>query len=138
MASITLTTREYNELTAKAEAYDQMIGTIIEGYIVEAKDSTWKPYHIKFQPKWSQEMVDRIVCNIGRKLSNLPTVMDYIAKEEEYILDMETLTLDDLPYNERLYYGQYNLLERCEDFSIEYHGRKVEEELQLEEKKEEE
>ena len=135
MASITLATKEYNELTAKAEAYDQLIGTIIEGYVVKAEDSSWRPYSIQFKPQWSQEMANRIVCNIGRKLSNLPTVMDHIVKEEEYILDMETLQLEDLPYSERLYYGQYNLLECCEDFDIEYNGRKIEAELQLEEKK---
>lgn len=136
MASITLATKEYNELTAKAELCDKLVNCIVDAYKVEVDpSSSWRPVSIKLTPEWPEDMIGRIVQNIGKKLSESPDAMDYIVKEEEFIFDMEERQLDDLPYNERLYYGQYNLLECCEEFSTEYNGRKIEMELQLEAKK---
>ena len=139
MASIALTSKEYDGLTAKAKMCDELIDCILDAYKVEVDpSSSWRPVSITLKPEWPEDIVERIVQTVGKKLSESPTAMDYIAKSEEFIFDLEERQLDDLPYNERLYYGQYNLLECCEDFSTEYNGRKIEAELQLEEKKAEE
>lgn len=136
MANVTLTTNELNELTAKAELCDKLINCIIDAYKVEVDpSSSWRTISIKLKPEWPEDMIGRIVQTVGKKLSESPIAMDYIVQREEFIFDLEELQLDDLPYNERLYYGQYNLLECCKEFSTEYNGRKIERELQLEEKK---
>ena len=135
MASITLTTKEYNELTVKAEMCDTLLNCIVDAYKVTVDDSTWRPVSINLEPQWPASVVGRIVQTVGTQLSNLPEAMEYILKNEEYVFDLTECKLDDMPYGERLYYGQYNLLEVCEAFSTEYNGLKIEHELQLEEKK---
>ena len=135
MASITLTSKEYQELLAKASLGEQLVDIITEGYKVEMSDSNWRPIGIQFKPEWPEALAMRIAQAIGKKLSNMPTAMEYIVEEGEYVLDLEECQMDDMSYNKRMYTGQYNLLEICEDFSTEYEGRKIERELQLEEKK---
>lgn len=135
MASITLTTKEYNELAAKAEMCDTLLNCIVDAYKVTVDDSTWRPVSINLEPEWPTSVVGRIVQTVGTQLSNLPMAMEYILKNEEYVFDLKECKLDDMPYGGRLYYGQYNLLEVCEAFSTEYNGLKIEQELQLEAKK---
>ena len=135
MASITLTSREYQELLAKATLGEQLTDIITEGYKITMNNSSWKPIEIQFKPEWPEALAMRIAQAVGKKLSNMSTAMEYIVEEEEYVFDLEECRMDDMPYNKRLYTGQYNLLEICEDFSTEYEGRKIERELQLEEKK---
>lgn len=137
MASITLTSKEYQELLAKAELGEQLADIITEGYKVTMDDSNWRPIHIDFQPAWPEALAMRIAQAVGKKLSEMPTAMEYIVKEDEYVFDLEECRMCDISYNGRLYTDQYNLLEICEDFSTEYEGRKIERELQLEEKKDE-
>lgn len=135
MASITLTSKEYQELLAKAALADQITDIITEGYKVEMTDSSWRPIDVTFQPAWPEELAMRIAHTVGKKLSMMPTAMEYIAEEDEYVFDLEECQMCDMPYSKRLYTNQYNLLEICEDFSTEYEGRKIERELQLDEKK---
>ena len=135
MASITLTSKEYQELLAKAALGEQLADIITEGYKVEMSDSTWRPLEIEFKPEWPEALAMRIAQTIGKKLSMMPTAMEYIIEEGEYVFDLEECKMDDMSYSKRLYTNQYNLLEICEDFSTEYEGRKIERELSLEEKK---
>jgi hypothetical protein len=139
MASITLTTKEFNELEAKAELYDQLMDCIVEAYKVEvAPSSSWRPVSIDFKPEWPKDIVGRIVQSVGKKLSESAEAMDYLVKNEECVLDLEERRVDSLSYSERLYYGQYNLLECSEEFSTEYKGRKIAAELEAVEETEEE
>jgi hypothetical protein len=132
MASITLTSKEYQELLAKAALADQITDIITDGYKVEMSNSSWRPISVNFQPAWPEELAMRIAQTVGKKLSMMPTAMEYIAEEDEYVFDLEECQMCDMPYNKRLYAGQYNLLEICEDFSTEYEGCKIERELALE------
>lgn len=138
MITITLSNNEFVELTQKAEAYDKLVDTIVDSYKVQVEeDSSWRPVQIDIRPEWPKEITGRIVQTIAAEICKSGAAMDYIIDSGDYILDLDELRLDDMPYNERLCYGQYNLLEVSEPFSTEYEGRKIEKELQLEEKKKE-
>ena len=136
MGNITLTTKEYEELKHQANMYSNLWLQIKSAFEVSYDGSTWRPVGIQFKPDWSEEQQRELAYCIGLKLSHLPSdAFAWLYDHEYCVLDFEDLGLDDLPYNGRLYKGQWNLREMSEEFANAYGQAEVEKELALEQKK---